>query len=102
FVQHFRATYDEFPDLPIWAAAETMTFGSMFTLYKMSHRSVQTSVASRFDLREPVMFSWLQTLNYIRNVCAHHARLWNRELAIKPKLPERDRRWFAPATVSNN
>ena len=26
-------------------------------------------------------------LNGVRNVCAHHSRLWNRELAVKPELP---------------
>jgi abortive infection bacteriophage resistance protein len=25
--------------------------------------------------------NWLRVLNYIRNVCAHHSRLWNRNLA---------------------
>jgi len=27
------------------------------------------------------------TLNTVRNICAHHSRLWNRELAVKPELP---------------
>ena len=34
--------------------------------------------------RIPVLASWLHSLNYIRNICAHHARLWNRECRIKP------------------
>jgi len=43
-------------------------------------------------------------LNYTRNVCAHHSRLWNRELAIKPILPDprHDPRWHSPSTVTNN
>ena len=40
FVEHFKATYDEFPDMPLWVAAETMTFGAMFTLFKMSEKRV--------------------------------------------------------------
>jgi abortive infection bacteriophage resistance protein len=27
--------------------------------------------------------SWLHTLTFIRNCCAHHSRLWNRELSIR-------------------
>jgi abortive infection bacteriophage resistance protein len=48
------------------------------------------------------MGSWLKTLNYIRNICAHHARLWNRELAIKPTLPDlkNDPRWYGPRAIS--
>ena len=76
FVEHFKATYDEFPDLPIWAAAETMTFGSMFTLFTMCENRVQKKVAKRYGLGGPVLCSWLKTLNYVRNICAHHARLW--------------------------
>ncbi|HEY0167403.1 MAG TPA: Abi family protein [Jatrophihabitans sp.] len=25
--------------------------------------------------------NWLRVLNYVRNICAHHSRLWNRNLA---------------------
>ena len=104
FVEHFKATYDEFPDMPLWAAAETMTFGAMFTLFKMSEKRVQGSVAKRYGIAGPVLFSWLQTLNYIRNICAHHARLWNRELAIKPTVPDitNDPDWHGESAVANN
>ena len=33
-----------------------------------------------------IMQSWLRSLNYIRNVAAHHSRLWNRNLIDQPKL----------------
>lgn len=33
-----------------------------------------------------MFFSWVHTLNYVRNICAHHARLWNREIKIVPSL----------------
>ena len=104
FVQHFKANYDEFPNLPIWAACETMTFGSMFTLFRMSDRRVQADVAKRFGVAGPVLFSWLQTLNYIRNICAHHARLWNRELAIRPSIPHAKNGpdWHTPAPVETH
>jgi hypothetical protein len=29
---------------------------------------------------------WLHSLNYVRNICAHHGRLWNRECRIKPMI----------------
>ena len=43
-------------------------------------------IASFFDLHPTVFISWLHSLTYVRNICAHHARLWNKELAIKPEL----------------
>jgi abortive infection bacteriophage resistance protein len=47
------------------------------------------------------MVSWLHTLNYVRNICAHHARLWNRDLAVQPELPEarNDPRWYGARAI---
>jgi abortive infection bacteriophage resistance protein len=45
-------------------------------------------VAARFGVPQwDVMESWLRTLNYVRNVVAHHSRLWNRNVIDQPKLP---------------
>lgn len=35
-----------------------------------------------------IFASWLRSLNYLRNVCAHHSRLWNRNIVDQPKLPK--------------
>lgn len=35
-----------------------------------------------------LLVSWIHSMNFVRNVCAHHARLWNREIAISMKLPK--------------
>jgi abortive infection bacteriophage resistance protein len=37
--------------------------------------------------REHVLASWLTALNYVRNICAHNSRLWNRQLTVKPASP---------------
>ena len=88
FVEHFQKTYDEFPDLPLWTAAETMTFGQMLTMFRHCGKHIQRDIGAGLQISGNVLRSWLLTLNYIRNLCAHHARLWNRELAIKPILPD--------------
>lgn len=38
--------------------------------------------------------SWLHTLVYIRNICAHHSRLWNRTLGVRPLMPRRTNNTF--------
>lgn len=103
FVAHFRANYDEYPDLPLWAAAELMTFGNMLTLFKSVGMHVQRSISQPHGLSGRVLESWLLTLNYVRNLCAHHARLWNRELAIKPLIPDPRNQpaWHVPVAVDN-
>ena len=104
FVEHFKAKYDEFPDLPIWAAVETMTFGSMFTLFAMSEKKVRKNAARKYGVAGPVLYSWLKTLNYVRNVGAHHARLWNREFVIRPTVPDvkNGPEWHRPQSIDTN
>src|SRR5436190_24312216 len=48
-------------------------------------------------------FSWLRSLNAIRNICAHHSRLWNRVLGDTPKLPSEHKHpvWHIHALDSN-
>lgn len=104
FVEHFRRTYDEFPDLPLWTAVETMTFGQMLTMYRYCGKHVQRDIAALFQISGTVLLSWLLTLNYIRNLCAHHSRLWNRVLAIKPTIPDIRHHplWHPPNAISND
>jgi abortive infection bacteriophage resistance protein len=74
--------------MPGWAMAEELTFGSISHLYSgLAKDSDRKAIAKRFIVPQEVLESWLHTLNFIRNCCAHHSRLWNRELAIQPKIP---------------
>lgn len=85
FVQHHRVKYDSI--LPVWAAVEVLDWGSLTRLFGFSPRPVQDDVADRFGLTAPQLESWLKSLNILRNVCAHHGRLFNRVFALAPKLP---------------
>ncbi|WP_338921411.1 Abi family protein [Pseudomonas silesiensis] len=41
---------------------------------------IRKANATRFSLPFDVLASWLHTLTFIRNCCAHHSRLWPRTL----------------------
>jgi abortive infection bacteriophage resistance protein len=56
-------------------------------MYANLRAKLRKRIARRFNQPAPVFLSWLHALTAIRNVCAHHSRLWNRELAVKPELP---------------
>ena len=46
---------------------------------------------------------WMHSIVYIRNVCAHHSRLWNRVMSIQPIKPINTRKtWLANSAVANN
>lgn len=103
FVKHFYTKYgDVHEDLPIWVAAEVMSFGGLLSLYRGSGRDLQKGVAHEFGVADVVMESWLLHLNVVRNICAHHGRLWNREVGLKPKFPRRDDDWYVPVPVPND
>ena len=71
----------------MWAAVEVLDWGSLTALYGFSPRNVQDAVADAFGLSAPQLESWLKSLNIVRNVCAHHGRLFNRVFALAPRLP---------------
>jgi len=105
FVKHFFATYgDSHRYLPIWMATEVMTFGTMLTLFRAIDANVKRQVTTSFGIHDTVFDSWLLTLNTVRNICAHHGRLWNRELGVKPQIPApaKHPEWHRPVPVGND
>ena len=104
FVKHFHNTYgDEHTMLPMWMVAEIIPFGSMFTFYKGIDKSIKREISKKYGVSFGVFESWLKTLNTIRNICAHHGRLWNRELGIKPIIPDiKSPEWHNPVQIDNH
>ena len=41
-------------------------------------------------------------MNIIRNMAAHHGRLWNRTMGIRPKIPQKDSAWHSPVEIDND
>lgn len=103
FLEHFCSKYGSDHDMPpYWMIAELMTFGLVFTLFRGCPSHVKRDIATRLGVTDRVLTSWLRSLNAVRNICAHHARLWNRELGLKPLIPDKDIRWHDPVEVANN
>jgi abortive infection bacteriophage resistance protein len=85
FVEHHQLKYGGM--LPVWAAVEILDWGGLTQLFRLSPFHVQDAVADEFGLSRAQMGSWLKSLNIVRNVSAHHGRLFNRVFALAPKLP---------------
>jgi abortive infection bacteriophage resistance protein len=83
---------------------EVASFG-LTSKFLNNQRSSPASVTigAYFGVDEIVLKSWTRMLSYVRNVCAHHARLWNRTLTVKPKLPRRTaHRWLANPHIADD
>lgn len=103
FSKHFYDKYgDSHKNLPIWSATEIMTFRTVLTMFKACSHSVKKKVADVFGMPDSVFSSWLLTLNAVRNVCAHHGRLWNRQV-VSPVIPtgKAYRQWNAPVLIKH-
>jgi abortive infection bacteriophage resistance protein len=80
FISHYTNEYDD-PFIPhIWATIETMTFGTLSKWVKATKsNNVKKQLFRSFGLKNIKQIEGvLHTLTPIRNVCAHHNRLWNR------------------------
>ena len=87
FLQHHLRKYDE-PVPPLWAVVEIMTLGQLSKWYgNLRHGADRNAVAHRYDMDETNLTSFLHHLSVIRNFCAHHSRLWNREFTFTFRLP---------------
>jgi abortive infection bacteriophage resistance protein len=94
FKKHFFNKYHSESDLPVWMAVELMSFGDVSHLYRGLRKQDRQDVArGYFQIDQRLMCSWLHTIVYIRNLCAHHSRIWNRQLAIRPLLNKKDANW---------
>lgn len=87
FVAHFRTEYDN--RMPIWALTEILELGQVSILYRGLRQPLAEEIAHAFGVpTKKLMSSWFASLNYVRNVAAHHARLFNRKLQNAPGRPK--------------
>lgn len=87
FIQHYYGKYQE-PLPPLWAVVELMTLGQLSKWYgNLRQGSDRNAIARRYDMDEINLTSFLHHLSTVRNLCAHHSRLWNREFTFAFRLP---------------
>ena len=85
----FQQNYlNPFP--PSWMTFEISSFGTLSMMYRwLNAGQARRQVARFYGLSDTVMESWLHSIVYVRNICAHHSRLWNRQLSINAMIPRR-------------
>lgn len=85
FIAHYYSHYDT-PELPpSWMIAESLTLGSWSKVYE--HLKVSKDrkiISSQLDLPPATLQSWLHSITYLRNMCAHHSRLFGRNFVMRP------------------
>ncbi len=90
--EHFKKYHTDTRRPPAWKTLEIASFGNVSKLYGNLRPSVEAKDAIAVELgtvNHTFLPSWLQSINQIRNICAHHGRLWNKNLPGRPKLLSR-------------
>lgn len=93
FVEHNMHKYEK---LPIWAAVEILSFGQLSKFYKNLKREDRRRIAKSFGVDYLFLAGWIESLCYIRNICAHSGRIYNRVITKKPRLYTEDRVFDRP------
>jgi len=90
FVKHYRTKYSDPRLPPSWMVTELLTLGQLsFVFANLADFSDQKAIAKGMNTTAELLRSWMQSISYIRNTCAHHSRLWNRELGTAPMVPKK-------------
>ncbi|KYG71466.1 CAAX protease [Roseivirga ehrenbergii] len=97
--EHNRKYKDDKRFPPAWKTLEMTSFGSLSKLYGNLKNNIKSKDAIAEDygaVNHTYLPSWLQSMAQIRNYCAHHSRLWNKNLPGAPKLlPKPPNPWLS-------
>lgn len=91
YIENFKHNYIEtYP--PAWMITEVLSFGNLNYIYSnISGNQLMKHIAGYFGLKPQVFTSWLTVLANLRNMCCHHARVWNRDFVLNPAEPKKQK-----------
>ena len=72
-----------------WKIIEIASMGTLSKLYKNLNTNLleRGIIANEMGINSPHVFSgWLESIAYIRNIIAHHSRLWSRTMIKRPSM----------------
>ena len=88
FIIEHQNKYSD-PDVPpVWKTLEVTSFGTLSKLFcNFSDNQTKKKIAHEFNLPQHlVLESWIKSAVVLRNYLAHHSRVWNRKIPIKPQV----------------
>lgn len=90
FIEHYKTKYGEPYLPPFWMAIQLLTFKEITILLRnLNDISIANKIAKGLAITDTILFSWSRSLSDLRNICAHHSRVWNRVFGSRPKIPKK-------------
>ena len=88
FITHYKKTYTSPKMPPIWVICEIISFGLLSRWLKsMKASEPRNKIAKSYCMDYTVLISFIEHLTYLRNLCAHHSRVWNKKMTKTMQLP---------------
>lgn len=89
FIKHYISKYTSPLEPPSWMSLEVSSMGLLSQMFQNLKRGKpKLNVTVHFGLNDMnLLENWMHCFSNIRNICAHHGRLWNRRLTTHIKLP---------------
>lgn len=85
FVKNFQSNYVD-GKIPMYALVELFSFGTLSKFFKNMKNEDKKAVASTYGVGYTYFESWIESIAYVRNLCAHYGRLYNAKLSKTPIL----------------
>lgn len=91
FIGHYKNKYSDPTEPPSWMSLEIVSFGLLSKIFQNLKKGNEKITITRFfGLTEvTILENWMFCFSNLRNICAHHSRLWNRRLTALLKIPIR-------------
>ncbi len=97
FIQYYKSKYNNPVFPPSWMTLEVVSMGTLSKLFSALDKNNISSKTICYDLglyNVNILKNWIHALSSVRNICAHHSRVWNRRFTITLKLPNRTTNLF--------
>lgn len=85
FVRNFQRNYVD-GKIPMYALVELFSFGTLSKFFKNMKPADKKALSKQYHLGYTYLESWVESIAYVRNICAHYGRLYNRRLTKTPIL----------------
>lgn len=90
FKEHYKQTYIETLP-PIWVLVEILPLGNLINLITKTKPNTIIDFYNQFNYKRQLLKSFLHSLYFVRNQCAHNSILWNIDYQPLPEIPSNNK-----------
>lgn len=96
FIDHYITKYTNPSNPPSWMSLEVASIGLVSKIFRNLKKGPEKAAVTKyFGLNHiPLMENWIYCFSHVRNICAHHGRLWNRRISALIDFPTNPRDLF--------